>query len=34
MKHAFRLTFAAGLLLAAGAALAANDTPGRHLEDH
>jgi uncharacterized protein (DUF2147 family) len=27
MKHAFRLTFAAGLLLAAGAALAANDTP-------
>jgi uncharacterized protein (DUF2147 family) len=27
MKHAFRLTLAAGLLLAAGAALAANDTP-------
>jgi uncharacterized protein (DUF2147 family) len=27
MKHAFRLTFAAGLLLAAGTALAANDTP-------
>lgn len=27
MKHTFRLTFAAGLLLAAGAALAANDTP-------
>ena len=27
MKHALRLTFAAGLLLAAGAALAANDTP-------
>jgi len=27
MKSAFRLTFAAGLLLAAGAALAANNTP-------
>ncbi|HTH67991.1 MAG TPA: DUF2147 domain-containing protein [Rhodanobacter sp.] len=27
MKHAFCLTFAAGLLLAAGTALAANDTP-------
>lgn len=27
MKHAFRLTIAAGLLLAAGTALAANDTP-------
>jgi uncharacterized protein (DUF2147 family) len=27
MKHAFRLTIAAALLLAAGAALAANDTP-------
>ncbi len=27
MKHAFRLTLAAGLLLAAGTALAANDTP-------
>ncbi|MFC5437753.1 DUF2147 domain-containing protein [Rhodanobacter umsongensis] len=27
MKHVFRLTLAAGLLLAAGTALAANDTP-------
>jgi uncharacterized protein (DUF2147 family) len=27
MKHVFRLTIAAALLLAAGAALAANDTP-------
>jgi uncharacterized protein (DUF2147 family) len=27
MKHAFRLTLAAGLLLAAGTALAASDTP-------
>ncbi|HEY8587029.1 MAG TPA: DUF2147 domain-containing protein [Rhodanobacter sp.] len=27
MKHAFRLTIAAGLLFAAGAALAASDTP-------
>ena len=27
MKHAFRLTLAASLLLAAGTALAANDTP-------
>ena len=27
MKHAFRLTIAAALVLAAGAALAANDTP-------
>ena len=29
-----RLTLATGLLLAAGTAFAANDTPGRHLEDH
>jgi uncharacterized protein (DUF2147 family) len=27
MKHVFRLTFAAALLLSAGAAIAANDTP-------
>lgn len=27
MKHVFRLTLAAGLLLAAGSAVAANDTP-------